>query len=120
MINESGGPIELSQHSGNAALETYLGNIRIGGADLTDELVAITKLGDLFVAGRLAAKNVLESELGNLTLLLPPDDAYILEGGEFSQGGDFQRPYPLKENIREVGLKASLARRNIAARSLSI
>ncbi len=93
VINESG-PIELSQHSGNAALETYLGNIRIGGADLTDELVAITKLGDLFVAGRLAAKNVLESELGNLTLLLPPDDAYILEG-EFSQG-DFSTTIPFK------------------------
>ncbi len=84
VINELG-PIELAQHTGNAALETHLGNIRITGAHFIDELVAITLLGDLFVAGRLAEKNVLESDLGNLTLLLPPNEAYILEGA-FSQG----------------------------------
>lgn len=87
VINELG-PIELSEHTGNAALETHLGNIRITSSAFTDELVAITRLGDLFVESRLAEKNFLESELGNLTLLLPPTEAYVLEGtlglGDFS------------------------------------
>ena len=97
------GPIELVEYHGSAALEAHLGNIHITDSTFTDELVAITHLGDVHAAALLAQENVLESNLGDITLLLSPDEAYVLEG---SVGlGDFATDLPFKGERSSSSIK---------------
>lgn len=108
IINDLGS-IELTEHTGNAALETRLGNIRITDSIFTDELVAITDVGDIFIGGRLAQKNSVESRLGNVTFLLSPTDAYVLEGtlglGGFSTMVGFKGEHSEEGNFKGIAGK---------------
>jgi hypothetical protein len=74
------GTIKLQGFKGDAYLETSLGNIEISNSQFEKELVALSHLGDLTIEASLANHNVLESSLGDLTLLLSPDESYVLEG----------------------------------------
>jgi hypothetical protein len=74
------GAIKVRNFKGDAHLETSLGNIEISQSVLEQELVAISHLGDLIIEASLARRNVLESSLGDLTLLLLPAESYVLEG----------------------------------------
>ncbi len=74
------GAIKLKDVKGDAYLETSLGNVEISNSSFEKELVALSHLGDLIVEASLASRNVLESSLGDLTLLLSPEESYVLEG----------------------------------------
>lgn len=74
------GAIKLEDVEGDAYLETALGNIEISNSVFEKELVALTHLGDIHIQASLAQSNILESSLGDLTLLLSPDESYVLEG----------------------------------------
>ena len=74
------GAIKVQDFKGDAYLETSLGNIEISAALFEQELTAISHLGDLIIEASLAKRNVLESSLGDLTLLLLPTESYVLEG----------------------------------------
>lgn len=74
------GAIKLRDFKGDAYLETSLGNIEISNSTFDKELIALSHLGDLIIGASLAKRNVLESSLGDLTLLLSPHESYVLEG----------------------------------------
>ena len=88
------GTIKLQDFRGDAYLETSLGNIEISNSQFEKELVALSHLGDLVIEASLANHNTLESSLGDLTLLLSPDESYVLEGsislGSFSVMAPFK------------------------------
>lgn len=88
------GTIKVKDFQGDAYLETALGNIEVSAAQFTRELVALSHLGDLSIEASLGGRNVLESSLGDLTLLLSPDESYILEGS--ISLGDFDLMVPFK------------------------
>lgn len=74
------GGIEVTGFKGNSALESRLGNIRVKNSSFDRELVTLTSLGDLYIQGNLAEKNLFESKLGDLELILSPEQAYVLKG----------------------------------------
>lgn len=74
------GTIKVQGFHGDANLETALGNIEISHSRFDKELVALTHLGDLSIDASLAERNILESNLGDLRLLLSPEESYVLEG----------------------------------------
>lgn len=88
------GDITLEHHSAAADLKTSLGNIRIVDSRFPSELKAVTALGNIHLEGFLAEKAVLESKLGNVDILLPPEAAYVLKGeinlGSFNSEVPFQ------------------------------
>lgn len=99
------GTIKIRDFQGNAYLETSLGNIEIASSQFENELAAISNLGDLHIQASLADKNVLESSLGDLTLILSPEESYVLEG-KLSLG-KFQIKVPFKgqqDNERIQGI----------------
>lgn len=88
------GAIKVRDFQGNAYLETSLGNIEISDSQFEKELAALSHLGDLHIEASLAEKNILESSLGDLTLILAPEESYVLEG-ELSLG-NFKVQVPFK------------------------
>lgn len=74
------GAIKVDNFEGDAYLETSLGNIEISNSQFRNELVALSHLGNLIIEASLAERNVLESSLGDLKLLLLPEESYVLEG----------------------------------------
>ncbi len=87
------GTIKVRDFQGDAYLETSLGNIEISAAEFNRELVALSHLGDLVIEASLANHNVLESSLGDLTLLLSPEQSYILEGNISLGNFDLMVPF---------------------------
>lgn len=88
------GDITLRNCTTNVFLETSLGNIKIVDSQFPKELKAVTHLGNIHLRGSMAKTTILESRLGNIEILLPQQEAYILKGqiklGSFSSQIPFQ------------------------------
>lgn len=96
------GAIKVRNFEGDAYLETALGNIEISAAQFSRELVAFSHLGDLVIEASLGGHNVLESSLGDLTLLLSPDESYILEGSVSLGGFDLRVPFKGQQSRNRI------------------
>ena len=97
------GTIRLQSFKGDAYLETALGNIEISASEFDKELVALSHLGDLTVEASLAGRNMLESSLGDITLILWPEESYVLEAS--IDLGSFRSQVPFKGQQGKDGVK---------------
>jgi hypothetical protein len=88
------GTIAVRNYEGSAHLNTTLGDIHVSASQFTEQLRAISHLGDLVISGSLATTNVLESHLGDARLHLPAEESYVLDGrislGEIYVGVPFE------------------------------
>ncbi len=88
------GSLRIRNFAGKADLFSSLGSIDIQNSQFFDELTITARLGSIFLAGSLAETTVLKSELGDIEILLPENESYLLEGtinlGGFSSRIPFQ------------------------------